>query len=55
MGQEIKEDTNIPLNTKNPIGSYEAMKPWFDRVDSLHEEFLKLEREGLLEDKNENQ
>jgi hypothetical protein len=36
---------------KPPVGSYEAMKPWFDIVDALHEKLLRLQKEGRLERK----
>lgn len=33
--QKLKE-----LTDKSEIGSYEAMKPWFDKVDSAWENFI---------------
>lgn len=48
MEQKIEEYKNTQQDTKPPVGSYEAMKPFFDKVDEFYQEFLQLEKDGLL-------
>lgn len=39
-------DKTTELDNKLPIGSYEAMKPWFDKIDTAWDEFLVLVSRG---------
>jgi hypothetical protein len=48
---QLKELNDKDQKENLPIGSYDAMKPWFDAMDVLYQRFFLLEKEGKLEKK----